>query len=138
MVEIKIVNQKALINFIEEMKYINSLKPMQETKKEMKSYLIEKIQENFNKGKEADGTPWKALKYRKGDPLLLTRKLYNNIKAKNTKNGVVVYNNTRYAGWQNFGTNKIPARRFIPLSYEVPEDWIIDFKDIILKNYIRK
>lgn len=137
MFEIKIVNNKALKDFIDEINYIKSNKPLQETKNDLRTDLINKIQKNFNKGQEADGTKWKPLKYRQGKPLLLTYKMYNSTRAKNTQNGVKVYNNTKYAAFQNFGTEKVPARRFIPQASEVPQSWINDFKEIVLKNYMR-
>lgn len=134
-VDVQIKNKKALFDFIEYLKYIKSTKPLSDTKKELNEDLVNKIRNNFEKGQEANGRSWKPLKYRKGDPLLLTRKLFNSIKSKNTKTGVSVYTSVKYAAFQNFGTDNVPARRFIPNANEVPEKWLDDFKNIALKHY---
>ena len=88
---IRINNKNALKNYIEEINHLKSKKTETKTKNDFKEYLIKKIQENFEKSQEADGTPWLKLKYRQGKPLILTSAMMNSIKSKNTKSGVVVF-----------------------------------------------
>lgn len=138
MFQIKVNNAQALKHFIDEIQHIKNDKTKTQVKNDLSNHLIKKIQTNFHTRSEADGTPWKPLKYRQGDPLLLTKRMFNSIKATNTRTGFKIGTNVFYSGWQNNGTQKIPARRFIPHVNEIPKDWFDDMKDIIVKNYIRK
>ena len=133
--EIKINNGKAVKTTIDHIAYIKGTKATTKVKKAFRNYLIEKIQQNFSNSSEADGTPWAKLKYRVGKPLILTGAMRRSVKSRNTQNGVSVFTNIYYAGWQNYGTNKIPARRFIPNDNEIPEEWVNDMKQMIINGY---
>lgn len=137
--ELTVKNEAALTRTIDQIKYLQGTKALTKTKKEFRNYLIEKITDNFNNSSEADGTPWKKLKYRKGDPLVLTRKLMKSIRGKNTATGVLIWSsqarNVHYGIYHNEGTKKIPVRRFMPKENEIPEEWYTDLKNMIVKNF---
>ncbi|MBS1506044.1 MAG: hypothetical protein JSS79_05300 [Bacteroidetes bacterium] len=74
--------------------------------------------DSFRDGGFTDQTlqRWKPLKNSSRSPLTLTGHLKGSIRSQIIGNGVHVFSDAEYAGYQNYGTQHIPARKFIGFS----------------------
>ena len=78
------------------------------------------IAQNFNEGRDPNGVPWKPLKYRSGQPLLLTGRMASaavqSVKQANWTGpgriGFGIRGEPVYWKYQNYGTRRIPPRWF--------------------------
>jgi phage gpG-like protein len=127
--------------------------------------LVNRIRQCFRLGVDPWGTPWLALKMRKGQPLRDTGRLQRSVSATPDAQGVSVGTNVFYAPVQQFGATIVPVkakrlvfkgprgivifakkvvvppRRFMPLRrpgspVELPPSWSLDAANAV-KAYMR-
>ncbi len=135
-IEVKLNNSKLFKEAFTSINKITSKKQLNNAKKDVGNYLVDKINKNFDNSSDSHGVPWEPLKYRSGKALILTGALKKSIKRKNLENGKLeVFTNIFYAAFQNYGTNNIPARPFFPEANNMPNSWMKDLKIIVKRNY---
>jgi phage gpG-like protein len=79
-------------------------------------------QEGFEKAEAPDGTPWRPLLGREGRPLRNTGRLFNSMSFRSSSASFSLIATANYAGFQNAGTRRIPARPFFPQG-GLPPKW---------------
>lgn len=95
----------------------------------------DQVQRTIREGRSPDGVKYVPLKYRRGKPLMDTRRLYNSFIAGSTPRTFTITSNVIYAARQNFGwpregpkTNP-PARPFMPGDV-LPRRWERELKKV--------
>jgi phage virion morphogenesis protein len=128
--------------------------------------IVNRIRLCFKLGIDPWGTPWAALKFRKGQPLRDTGRLQRSIVANPDKDGVTIGTNVKYARTHQFGATitpksakrlvfpgaggqlifakkvTVPSRPFMPLKKDqqavaLPPDWSTDMTRA-LRAYFKK
>ena len=96
--------------------------------------MYKDVNDHFSKAKSDTGG-WTPLRFRSGKPLQDTGMLKRSVQASNTKDrAVVTAGNSAvdYAGFQNYGTKNIPARKFLWIS----KDTKTNIKKILGKFFV--
>ena len=91
------------------------------------------VERHFSK-EEGDTGKWEPLKKRSGKALQDTGRLRSSFQTKHSKNSANVYTNVKYAGYHNFGTSRIPQRKFMWNSKEIRDLFDKTYLDFILRG----
>jgi phage gpG-like protein len=86
---------------------------------------VQLIARGFNRSQAPDGTPWKEITHRKGQPLIDSERLrggWGQDHATVTPSGFSILNNTPYAEYHQSGTKRITARPMVPTD-SLPASW---------------
>ena len=91
----------------------------------------------FKAGKAPDGTPWRPLTHRQGQPLRDTGRLQRSITVATTETAAVIGTNVVYARAHNFGIpGKLPRRQFLGIAQpqvelinRIADQWIKEVLD---------
>ena len=73
--------------------------------------MLQSVKRNFLNKKNSDGSGWKALKFRKGQALRDTGRLFGSITNAYDKKNAVVGTNVKYAAVHQYGYNFKPTKK---------------------------
>jgi len=99
-------------------------------RRELAARALEYVRDRFATATAPSGAAWAALRYRRGRPLVLTGRLLRSVSARAIPGGIVVAASAPYAGYQQLGTSRIPARPFLPGS-SIPAELARSFERVL-------
>lgn len=104
--DIKVEDEKVKARIAELLEASGDVKPAMQA---IGRSVSGRIRHTFTAGRSPDGVPWKALKYRRGQPLLDTNRLRASITANAGADFVDIGTNTQYAPYHQFGFGPVKA-----------------------------
>lgn len=89
--------------------------------------LLARVQSGFHLSRDPYGRAWKPLKYRVGKPLIDTGRLLASQTFLASRTEITVGTSVLYGKYHQFGTDRIPARSFLPTrAGGLPASWTQD------------
>ena len=97
---------------------------------------VRDVTDHFNKSQGPNGN-WLDLKHRSGKPLLLTGMLRSRTRFKVQGNNVLLFNNTKYGKYHQFGASKIflPQRKWMWVSELARHRMTKTYLKILMESY---
>lgn len=89
---------------------------------------LELAQEGFAAAVDPYGRAWKPLKYRQGEPLRDTGRLFNSLTLRSSSVSFSLLSNVAYAEFHQEGTKAIPRRPYFPDGRGLPRKWAREFQ----------
>lgn len=89
---------------------------------------LELAQEGFVAAMDPYGRAWKPLKYRSGQPLRDTGRLFNSLTVRSSSVSFSLLSNVAYSEFHQEGTKHIPRRPYFPDGRGIPSRWSREFK----------
>ena len=131
--QIEAINVDAVMQSLEE---IHSFEYKQALH-EIGTKFINRIRLGFRKSTDPYGKPWAHLRHRDGQPLLDTGTLLRSIRFEVKNETMTIGSGLHYAQYHQNGTGNIPARKFIPDSRGLPQEWVDQASAILINNIMK-